>query len=428
MDHFLRRFDDLSRRNFVTYAAKTFLGVGLMSPVAASPAFGAVSRPRRMAKNVIYLFMNGGMSHLDTLDPKTDSEVAGPVGSIRTRADGVRISEYLPKLAEHTDKMAILRSLTSTQGAHERGRYVMRTSYMPRGTIRHPAMGAWLLKIKGRENETLPGNVLIGGEPNHPGAGFMESQYTPLRIGAAHQGLQDAKPAPGITAGQFDRRLQLADQFDRTFQQRYPHQNVKAYSGFYEDAVRLMKSKDLEAFDINKEQKDVRDAYGNNRFGQACLLARRLVQHGVRYVEVDHGGWDTHENNFDQMPNKCGEIDRAIAALFSDLDSKGLLDETLVVLATEFGRTPNINDQAGRDHHPRAFSGFIAGGGIQGGQAYGKSDAKGYAVEEDGIEIPDFNATIAYALDLPIDRKVTSPSGRPFTIADEGKPVTALFG
>jgi uncharacterized protein (DUF1501 family) len=189
-----------------------------------------------------------------------------------------------------------------------------------------------------------------------------------------------------------------------------------------------MNSKDLEAFDLRKEPDAVRQAYGTSSFGQGCLLARRLIENKVRFVEVEHGGWDTHNENFDAMEEKLPVVDQALSALLSDLDSRGLLEETMVVLTTEFGRTPKIvTERSGRNHYPKAFSALMAGGGIKGGLKYGKTDATGEEVIEGKMSVPDFNATIAYGLGLPLDHIVHSPSGRPFTVADKGKPVTDLF-
>ena len=195
----------------------------------------------------------------------------------------------------------------------------------------------------------------------------------------------------------------------------------------YRDAVKLMTSEDLKAFDINLEPTDIRETYGDNGFGQGLLLARRLVENNVRFVEVQLGGWDTHSNNFTSVANRAATVDRALSALIGDLEPRGLLDETLIVLATEFGRTPRINQNEGRDHWPRAFSGLMAGGGSKGGQAYGKTDKTGARCAENPVAVPDFNATIATALGLPIGHKLYSPSGRPFKVANSGEPVMDIL-
>ena len=434
MKNLLKNLDDVSRRDFAAYAAKACLGVSLLPVAGAATAFaaetGEAKEPparKKPAKNVIYLYMSGGMTHLDTFDPHPGAETQGPVQAIDTVAKGVQISEYLPQLAKQMDKAVLIRSLSSTQGAHERGRYLMRTSYTQRGTIRHPAMGAWLLALSGRTNKSLPGNVRIGNDSRHPGAGFMEAAYSPLPIGDPTAGLQNSKLPRGTEQTQFDKRLSLSGQLDRTFRNRFNQKKVRYYNDAYNDAVRLMSSEELEAFNIYREEETVRMSYGDNPFGQGCLLARRLVENNVRFVEVSLGGWDTHQNNFVRVPERTEILDQALATLLADLDDRGILDDTLVVVASEFGRTPKINQNIGRDHYPKAFSGLIAGGGIQGGQFYGETDETGEEVADKLVEVPDFNATIAYGLGLPLKRIVKSPSRRPFTVAHKGEPVTELF-
>lgn len=418
MNKLIRKLDEISRRDFARYLAKSLLGVGF-----GVPALRSFASENAKAKRVIYLYLSGGMSHLDTLDPKEDSEVRGPFQSIPSNVTGIRLGEPMKRLARQMDKVSLIRSLSSTQGAHERGRYFMRTGYTQRGTIRHPATGAWALRLAGKLNPTLPGYVRIGGDSQHPGAGFMEAKYAPLPIGNPESGLQNSRLPKGIRPSQMRARLQLSNQFDAMFRARYDHRAVRAYNDAYSDAIALMNSRDLHAFDIHRETKMTRTAYGENAFGQGCLLARRLVEQDVRFVEVSSGGWDTHQNNFDRIRNKADELDRALATLLEDLSQRGLLSETLVVVATEFGRTPKINQNNGRDHYPKAFSGLLAGGGIRAGYVHGKTDSKGGEVIEDAVSIPDFNATIAAALGLPQDRIIHSDSGRPFTVAHKGKPI-----
>jgi hypothetical protein len=425
--------DELSRRRFLSGAAMSLLGVSglpLLESLAAAQQAPGGPVPLRpaTAKNVIYLFMSGGMTHLDTFDLKPGAATQGPTEAMKTNADGVQISSHLPNLARHMDKIAVVNSLNSTQGAHAQGQYFMHTSYTLRGTIKHPTMGAWLNLMGGRQNPNLPGHVQIGGGSNGASAGFLESRFAPLPIGDPAGGLQDSTRPSGVTPETFARRLERAQAMNREFAGEHDQKEVRAYSDMYDEAVRLMSSKDLEAFDLRKEPDALRQAYGTSSFGQGCLLARRLIENKVRFVEVEHGGWDTHNENFESMEEKLPVIDQALSALLSDLDSRGLLEETLVVLTTEFGRTPKIvTERMGRNHYPKAFSGLLAGGGVHGGQKYGKTDATGEEVVENKVSVPDFNATIAYALGLPLDHIVHSPSGRPFTVADKGKPITALF-
>jgi uncharacterized protein (DUF1501 family) len=221
--------------------------------------------------------------------------------------------------------------------------------------------------------------------------------------------------------------MKLADELDTDFRTTFAHRNVKAYAEMYDDAIAMMKSEDLKAFDLTEEPADLRSAYGREAFGQGCLLARRLVERGVRFVEVSLGGWDTHNANFVRVPELCETLDKGLATLVADLHNRGLLNDTLIVLTSEFGRTPDINQNVGRDHYPKAFSAVMFGGGVKGGFTYGKTDSEGREVIEDKVKIQDMNASIAFALGLPLDQVIYSPSKRPFTIADKGQPLTGVF-
>lgn len=429
---YLDGFDPLTRRCFVAGAAHSMLGLGAM-PLLANAAYRQQEEPEETrptggtAKNVIYLFMSGGMSHLDTFDPKPDSDLQGPTESVKTSADDVLVASHFKNMARHMDKVCLLSGMSSTQGAHAQGRYYMHTSYELRGTIKHPSLGAWANRLAGSANPTLPGFVAVGGA-NLASAGFFPSQYVPLPIGDPDSGLQNSKPAKGVDSGRFDKRMERLAKMNQAFEKRHAHKKVRAYTEMYDQAVKLMGSRDLEAFDLSKEPDALRIAYGNDNFGQGCLLARRLVENGVRFVEVVSGGWDSHNENWDRMEEKCPPLDRTLATLLADLDARGLLEETLVVVATEFGRSPKINGgRNGRDHYPKAFTCMLAGGGVKGGLRYGKTDENGAEVIENRVLVPDLNATIAYGLGLPLDRVIYSPSKRPFTVADKGKPVTAVF-
>lgn len=425
--------DELNRRRFVSLAAKSFLGVSILPWAGPDKLQGAglgLNRPLNhapKAKNVIYLYMSGGMTHLDTFDPKPGTETGGPTKSIKTNADGIRFAENLPLLANHADKVAVVRGMTSTKGAHQQGNYFMHTSYAQRSTIVHPSMGAWMTRLDGRFNPTLPGAVVVGGGSQHPLSGFLSTSHQPLAVGNPNEGLKNCRMLWGMTEEKFERGLRLSRKLDRSFTDKYNLAKVNAYADMYDDAVRLMKSKDLKAFDLEEESKATRNSYGEDNFGQGVLLARRLIERNVRFIEVQLGGWDTHQNNFTRVPERCAILDQALSALLDDLSKRGLLEETLVVLATEFGRTPNINVNDGRDHYPKAFSCMLAGGGIRGGQIWGATDSEGREVVENKVEIPDFNATIAYALGLPLDQIVYSPTRRPFTLSDKGQPLVRLL-
>jgi len=428
----LLRSGEISRRDFAAKTASSLLGVGLLGSYMGGKAQAAFENSSKLkqvatAKNVIYLYMSGGQSHMDTWDPKEGVETAGPTKPIKTSADGVRISEYLPLSAQQMHHACVINSLSSTQGAHEQGNYMMHTSYDMRGTIRHPAMGAWLNVFQGGGNSTLPNFVFVGNDSRHPGAGFFPAQFSPLYVSNPENGLKNVKLQPGLTEDRFAKRMNLADELDADFRSTFPHRNVKAYSDMYDDAMAMMKSEDLKAFDLTEEPEELRKSYGKEAFGQGCLLARRLVERGVRFVEVSLGGWDTHTANFVRVPELCETLDKGLSSLLQDLNSRGLLEETLVVLTSEFGRTPTINQNVGRDHYPKAFSAVLAGGGIAGGTTYGKTDKEGREVVENKVQIADFNATIAYALGLPLDQIIYSPSKRPFTIADKGQPLMPVF-
>ena len=422
---------ELNRRAYLSMAAKGFLGVSIL-PWASSLELEAaglgLNRPVNYApkaKNVIYLYMSGGMSHLDTFDPKT-TDVRGRMESISTNTDGMMLAQTLPLVANHSEKIAVIRGLTSTKGAHEQGNYFMHTSYDKRGTIVHPSMGSWLTRLDGRFNPTLPGAVVVGTGNQHPLAGFLSSSHQPLKIGRPDKGLMNCEHR-GLNEWKFNRNLELSKKLDRSFVEKYDLAKVRSYADMYEDAVRLMRSKDLDAFDISKEPKEIREEYGKDNFGQGVLLARRLVEKQVRFVEVQLGGWDTHQSNYDRVSERCDILDQALSALLNDLHNRGMLEETLVVVATEFGRTPDYNVNDGRDHYPKALSCMLAGGGIRGGQVWGSTDEEGREVVDGVTQIPDFNATIAYALGLPLDEIVFSPSRRPFTLSDKGQPLTQLF-
>ena len=434
MNMSINNIDELGRREFIANAAKACLGVGLM-PMAGSYIHNSVkaltpgARPAK-ARHVIYLNMGGAMSHLDTFGPKPNNpDIQGPVKSIPTSADGVILSEYLPLTAKHMHNAAIIKTMVTSQGAHEQASYLMHTSYLKRGTIVHPTFGSWVSKLSGTINRTIPRNVKIGGGGG--GAGFLEAEHGALPIGDPKSGLANSKMASYLDDNKFGNRLAMAEKLNTNFSTQYQQKQVRAYSKLYEDAVKLMKSEDLNAFDISQEPQMMHDLYGTSNFGQGCLLARRLIENKVRYVEVTRGGWDTHDNNFEAVSMNCGGengIDQPLNALLLDLEMRGLLKETLVVLTSEFGRTPNINGRDGRDHWPYCFTAFLAGGGIKGGTTYGETDDQGRTpAEGKPIKPEDLNATIAYNLGLPLNDVQYSPSGRPFTLAHNGEPLMDIL-
>ncbi|MCM8533420.1 MAG: DUF1501 domain-containing protein [Lentisphaeraceae bacterium] len=424
MKNLLNKSDELTRRTFMQHSAASLLGVTATTNLlnAASP-----NSKGGTAKSVIYLYMSGGVSHLDSFDIKPEnSKVRGEASALKTNADGVRVSKFFPNMAKQMNKVAVINSMTTTQGAHAEGEYFMRTGYANRGTIQHPELGAWFSRLLGNNGGTLPANVKIKSSGTL-GAGYMPGKYGALPVNNPKEGVRYSVRHKKVSPDMFDKRIDILQKINRDFQQTYRQKDVQSYTDTYNDAIKLMKSKDLDAFDISKEKKNILANYGDNRFGQGCVLARRLVERGVRFVDVHLGGWDHHDDIYNRFQSNAATLDKAMAALIADLSSRGLLDSTLVVLATEFGRTPIINVNRGRDHFPKAYSCLLAGGGIKGGITYGKTDKDGTNIIENKVKVPDFNATIAHAAGIRLDQVITSASGRPFTVADKGKPITALF-
>jgi hypothetical protein len=417
----------IDRRQFVEYAAKSMLGVSMLP--ALEQVVTAQTATGGKAKRLIYLFMNGAMTHLDTFDLKPGHVNQGDTKPINTSVAGAQISQFLPNLASQFDKLAVIRSMHTQTADHEAGEYLMRTSYEEIATERHPSLGPWLQQLQGRQNKTLPDTVLISAPARHPGAGFFDPSFSPLPIGDPNRGLENTTAPQYLTDDSFEKRIMLINGFDKKFREKFKVKKVQSYTDFYAEATSLLTSGELKAFDLNNEKNEDRDRYGRDSFGQGCLLARRLIENNVRCVEVTCGGWDMHSNiyNGGALPARADIMDRAVGNLLKDLAERGLLEETLVVLTTEFGRSPAINYNAGRDHHPAVFSSLLAGGGIKGGQFYGTSDAAGHSVATDGVEPADFNATIATALGLQRDKIVFSPTGRPFKVAHDGNPIAKLL-
>jgi len=426
MEHLLT--DELSRRKFIKGMAKTCLGVSAIMGAGDLTAYEIPGKPAS-ARHVIFLYMSGGMTHIDTFDPKPENaDVMGETNAIATSADGIQIGHWLPETAKQMHNASLIRSLTSNQGAHQQANYLLHTSYQRRGTIKHPTLGSWVSRLSGKLNKTLPAQVRINGGSDVLGAGFLESKHGPLPLGNPSSGIQNSKAAKYLDETMYDGRLKTAQEFNKMFLGEYSQKQVRAYTDLYNDAVKLMSSKDLEAFDLTKETQETRDMYGDDNFGQGCLLARRLVDTGVRFVEVQLGGWDMHNDVFGNMETRGATLDRGLSALLKDLERTGKLSNTMVVVASEFGRSPEVKaGRIGRDHHPTAFSAFLAGGGIKGGTVYGVSDKRAHYVEEEGASVEDLNATIAHALGLKLEEIHYSPSGRPFKVAHDGKIINKIL-
>lgn len=398
----------MDRRIFIQALAATTYGVKTLDakPIADTKA-----------KNIIFICLDGGMSHIDSFDPKDDEETKGNTTKIPTSAD-FEIGHRLPKLANVMHNASVIRSTTSKTGAHQQAQYLNRTSYKQLGTITHPSLGSWISHVSNR-GKTIPDFVLVSGASAHPGSGFLPKVKAPLPIVDPKSGLQNAK-----ADSKLNERMALLREVNKHISSPI----ANSYNQFYDNTVEFLKSKDLELFDISKEPQENRDRYGDTRLGQGLLLSKRLVQGDVRFIEVNNGGWDTHTDNFNNLDRKLKELDDAVSSLVLNLEEEGLLDSTLVVIATEFGRTPKINVNDGRDHHPQAYSTVMIGAGVKGGYTYGKTDKTASKVISDPVTISDVNATIAHLAGLDVSFEHISPSGRPFEVADKGKVIKDVLG
>ena len=427
MKQFARHLDQLERREFLAGVAKLSLGVSILPEFIGRTNAATGNQPAKgapaTAKNIIFVYMSGGMPHVDTFDPKTDSEVKGQSSPIKTKTSGIQISNFLPALAKQTDKLAIIRSMSTKTGDHAGGNYLMHTAFKRRSGTSHPQLGSWAQHFLGRPSKSMPASVIVGG--GNPGPGFFPPDHSPFPIGDPNKGIRDLLPK--IDPKTFNNRITLARKFGRAFEERFPTGDVKAYSQFYDETVKFFDSSTVNAFDLNKEPRTVRERYGESKFARGLLLARRLVEHNVRYVEVQLGGWDQMHNGLEAGQRKSAELDAPFAALLSDLDAKGLLKETMVVLTTEFGRTPKISNRGGRNHFPKAFSAVLAGGGVSGGQFIGQTDAKASTIKGDKFGPEDLHKTIAHALGLPIDERIHGSGGRPFFVGNRGKVIQQAF-
>lgn len=414
-------FAPLTRRGFLGGLAATGVAGSGWFPALAR---AAAAQPERR-RSVILLWMAGGPATIDLWDLKVGHANGGPFEEIATASAGVRISEHLPKLAKQTERMAIIRSMTSKEGDHNRATHLGRTGYSPQGAILFPALGALVARELGREESLVPAFVSImpGQNAAAVGCGFLGPRYAPLLLGDAGAGSDGLKvpnldkPAD-VPAAAYDERLKLLHGLEKGFMARHGGEVVESLHASGARALRLMQPAAAAAFRLDSEKPATREAYGQTPFGQSCLLARRLVERDVPFVEVSLDGWDTHGNNFERVKALSQTLDTAYAALFTDLHERGLLDRTLVICMGEFGRTPKINNNTGRDHWPRAWSAVLSGGGIRGGQAIGKTSADGTTVEDPPTRVPDLMATICRAIGIDPRKQNESNVSRPIRIAD----------
>lgn len=434
----------ISRRDWLTISCGGLAGAVSGSrwlPLLAEQA--VATKPKRAC---ILLWMTGGPSQMDTFDLKPGHKNGGEFQQIETSVAGIHISEHLPKLARQMEHMALIRSMKTREGDHARGTYLMRTGYLPLGPIQYPTLGSFLSKELGEEESSLPNFVSIAPNtflsPGAYGPGFLGSKYAPLVVGGmtrfpgaapnAEESSNNAfrvvnlEPSDGTSKAQLATRLELLKGLDAEFSGQRSGIVTESHRSAYEAAVRMMSPETAAAFRLDDEPDELRDEYGRNPFGQGCLLARRLVERGVSFVEVSLNGigenaalgWDTHADNFNAVKQLSGILDPAWAWLITDLDCNGLLDSTLIVWMGEFGRTPKINPNTGRDHFPAAWSTVLCGGGIRGGQVVGKTTPDGMRVEDRPVNVGDLIATICRSVGLDPSKQNLSSLGRPIRLAD----------
>jgi hypothetical protein len=429
-------------------------GLGLFGCSASGwlPALAnEIGNDPKRKRHCVLLWMSGGPSQTDTFDMKPDHANGGEFKPIDTNAPGVQVSEHLPKLAQQADKLAIVRSLSTKEGDHGRGTFLMRTGHQPRGPVRYPTIGASLSKELGGASDLALNFVSVSPyrafNQAAYGPGFLGPKYAPLTVGATDnlpltQGdmpqyaslrVDDLARPDNVSQQQFNKRLKLWRLLQDGFLKTHHSASPIAHDTVYRRALKLMDSNISEAFELDDEPDAVRDAYGRGRFGQGCLMARRLIERGVGFVEVSLGmfdggniGWDTHQNNFPALKQLSGELDSGWASLMKELDERGLLESTTILWMGEFGRTPAINESAGRDHFPAAWTCVFGGGGIQGGQAYGETSDNGTEVVEGKANETDVLATLCSALGIEPSKENISGQGRPIKIA-EGKPIADIL-
>lgn len=382
---------------------------------------------KRRGKACILLWMGGGPSTLDTWDPKPGTETGGPFQAIDTTG-AMQISEHLPMLARQMQHLSVVRSMSTREADHNRGRYYMHTGYIPNPTVEHPTFGSVVCYELGSKvpDLALPSFVSVGGPSEGPG--FLGMANAPFVV-PPNGRINNLDLPKAVEQPRFQRRLAMLDVVEQRFIRDSSAQVARDHREVYEKTVELMTSKQLEAFRTEMEPEAVRERYGADDFGRGCLMARRLVEAGVSFVEVNLGGWDTHSNNFEALENRLlPTLDRGMSALVEDLSQRSMLADTAVVWMGEFGRTPRINANVGRDHWPRSWSVVLGGAGIAGGLAVGSTDSSGVELTSDPHTAEDIIATLCQALGIPLTRIYTSRRGRPMKVANGGTPIKELVG
>ncbi|HEY5310993.1 MAG TPA: DUF1501 domain-containing protein [Pirellulales bacterium] len=413
----------IGRRDFVRGLSLASAAAGGLSWTDRLSLHAAELRRRQMS--CILLWMPGGPSQFETFDPKPGHESGGETEAISTSIPGVQFADNLPQLAKAANRLAVVRSMSTKEGNHQRASYLLHTSYVPLASLRHPSVGSVIAQQLADAACELPSFVRIGnGFANTSNGGFLGSEFDAFAVQSAGRMPDNGQPT-GSTE-RFQQRLALLDRMEQAAPGDAGAQ--QDHAKLYAHASRMIQSSQMQAFDLSREPDSIREAYGKTSFGNACLLARRLVESGVTCVEASLPGWDTHFDNFSKTRSLCGQLDQPFAYLLKDLDERGMLERTLVVWMGEFGRSPRINPRAGRDHFPRAFSVVLAGGGIRGGQVLGGTDRGGEEVTGPAIGEKDLFQTIYKSLGIDASQEMMSPVGRPIKIVDGGRPVAELFG
>ncbi|HJN83890.1 MAG: DUF1501 domain-containing protein [Verrucomicrobiota bacterium] len=423
--------DGIQRRDFLKIGALSGMGLGLSDYLGLAKANAATNAT---AKSAIYVRLAGGPSHMDTFDMKPDAPDThrGEFREIATNVPGVRISEHLPKLAKCADKYAILRGVSHTLAAHRLGAEYLMTGNRPLPALKYPTYGAVVSKELSAPRD-IPGSVAIPKGAN-ASTGFLGLEYGPFETGASPKAgqpmnIRDLSLSNGLTLADIDRRNNLLKRYDTAFGSFVREDKVlSGMDAFSQKAYEMMRSnRTREAFDLTRESPSVSGMFGDGGFSQSCLLATRLVESGVRLVNVQLGGWDTHRDNFNHLKdNNLPNLDDGLTGLFRALEAKGLLKTTAVFVTGEFGRTPKINQRGGRDHYPRAMFCLLAGGGMEGGRVIGASDEKGEGPRDRVISPDDVAATFYHALGIDHTKEYHSPTGRPVMIVRHGKPIPEL--
>ncbi len=413
-----------SRRDFLRQISAAGLASGALNWTDIISASADDLRQRGMA--CILLWMQGGPSQLETFSPKPDHQNGGETKAIETSVSGIRIAENMSHCANVMKELAIIRSLTSKEGNHQRATYLLHHGYLPMGGVKFPTLGANVADQIGNAACQLPSYVRVGGRlANAGGGGFLGVDYDPLVLTSAKRPPENTQPTTG--AKRYARRLKLLDSIQTDFAASEGTEAVADHQKLIRRASEMIGSPDMEAFDLEREPQSMRDSYGNSEFGTGCLLARRLIERGVTFVEVTSRGWDTHQDNFERSRELTGQIDQPMAQLVTDLRQRGMIDRTLIVWMGEFGRTPRINARGGRDHFPKAFNAVLAGGGVRGGQVVGRTNEAGTEVTDRPVTVNDLFTTIYHTLGIDATYENISRIGRPIKLVDGGEVVGELF-